>query len=477
MKGRVAVVGSGPNGLAAATRLARAGFRVDVFEASESPGGGLASAESVLPGFVHDRCASVFPFARTSPFFRTVSERALGFRLRDPDVLLAHPFDDGSAALLHRSIPLTAAGLGEDGKAYARLMAPLVQRWDRLAPFLLGPLLRLPRHPWEAARFGALGTLSTELFAKVVFRDEPARALVAGLCAHQTIPLHHAFTSAYGLVLMMAGHVGGWPFIEGGSERLAEALCREIQRAGGSIACNSAVDRVDELGDYDRVILDCAPREISRIGGALLPPAYRRKLDAFRHGPGVVKLDYVLDAPIPWRAKECFSAGTVHLGGTMSEIASAKREVDRAGLPAQPFVIVGQCSVADPTRSPDGRSTAWAYAQVPRTSGPEAVAAIEGQIERFAPGFTARVAARRASYPADLEAHDRNLIGGDIAGGALTGLQMFLRPVPSLLPHRTPNPRVLICSASTPPGGGVHGMGGYWAADVVLRGGAMLGPV
>lgn len=473
----IAVVGSGPNGLAAATRLSRAGFRVDVFEANDRPGGGLGSAESVLPGFVHDHCASVFPFARTSPFFRTVSEEALGFRLCDSEVLLAHPLDDGSAVLLHRSIARTAAGLGGDGPAYRRLMAPLVAGWDRLAPFLLGPLVRIPRHPWAAARFGAFGTLSTELFSRLLFHEEPARALFAGLCAHQTIPLHHPFTAAYGLVLMMAGHVGGWPFVEGGSQRLAAALAGEVERHGGRVLCGTAVDDVSDLRDYDRIILDCAPREVSRIAGDHLAPSYRLRLEAFRHGPGVVKLDYVLDGAIPWLAEECARAGTVHLGGTLAEIAAAKREVEAAGVPRQPFVIVGQCSVADPTRSPDGRGTVWAYAQMPRTAGPEAVAAIEAQIERYAPGFSSRVAARRVSYPADLEAYDRNLVGGDIAGGALDGLQMFLRPVPGLLPYLTPNRRVVLCSASTPPGGGVHGMGGYWAADVVMRGGAMLGPV
>lgn len=477
MKDRVAVVGSGPNGLAAATRLARAGNRVDVFEVSDRIGGGLAGSDGLFPGFVHDQCASVFPFARTSPFFRLVSPQQLGVRLADPPVLLAHPLDNGTAVLLHRSIARTAAPLGEDGHAYRRLMSPLVNAWDRLSPFLLGPLVRIPRHPWETARFGALGTLSTEIFARTLFRDEPMRALFAGLCAHQTIPLHHAFTSAYGLVLMVAGHIGGWPFVGGGSQCLAEGFGREIERHGGRLLLSTGVDHIDDLAEYRRVILDCSPRETARLAGKRLPVSYARKLEAFRHGPGVVKIDYVLDAPIPWTAPGCSDAGTVHLGGTLADVADAKREVDRASVPARPFVIVGQCSIADPTRSPDSRGTAWAYAQMPRTAGPEAVSAIEGQIERFAPGFSSRVAARRVSYPADLEAHDRNLIGGDIAGGALTGLQMFLRPVPSLLPHKTPNPRILLCSASTPPGGGVHGMGGYWAADIVLRGGAMLGPV
>jgi phytoene dehydrogenase-like protein len=466
------VVGSGPNGLAAAITLAQAGVSVRVLEASDEPGGGVRSR--VAPdGVRHDTCASVFPFGRTSPFFRSLELERFGLHWSDPEILLAHPLDGGRAVCLYRSLRHTRDGLGADGAIYGRWVGSLASGWDSIARFALGPLPRAPRRPFDVTLFGTLGVLPCTWLARG-FAGEEARALLAGVCAHQTLPLNRALTAAYGLILLAAGHVGGWPFAAGGSAKLSEALTRCLGAHGGKVTCSAYVGSIDALEDAGAILFDCAPQAVADIARDALPGAFRNALRAYRPGPAVTKVDYVLDGPIPWTAPECRRAGTVHVGGSMDEIAWAKAEVLAGRAASSPFVIVGQESVADPSRVPDDVHTAWAYTQVPNGWTGDEAATIERQVERFAPGFTRRIRTRTVTTPAGLERENPNLVGGDIAGGALTGLQLFLRPTVSLRPYATPNPRLFICSASTPPGGGVHGMCGYRAAEAVLKPGLQL---
>ena len=462
------VIGSGPNGLAAAITLARAGCSVLVLEAAETVGGGLRSRPLTLPGFVHDVCAAIHPLAAASPFFRSLPLADHGVTWVEPGAALAHPLDDGRALLLERSLPRTGAALGTDGSAYADLIAPLVRRWEPLMDMLLGPL-RLPRRPLVLARFGLSGLRSAQTLAEGKFVGEAARALFAGLAAHAVLPLDKRPTAAFGMVLGILGHAVGWPLVSSGSQRLADALASYFASLGGKIQANTPVASVDDLPANRVVLLDVTPRQVLRLAGHRLPKSYRRQLARYRYGPGVFKMDWALDGPIPWRAEACQRAATVHLGGTLGEIADAERAAFNGWHSERPFVILAQPSLFDDSRAPAGKHTAWAYCHVPHNSMLDMSERIESQIERFAPGFRERVLARHVMTPAALEHYNANYVGGDISGGAQDLRQLFTRPAMRLTPYATPDRKLFICSAATPPGGGVHGMSGYHAAQAVLR--------
>ena len=462
------VVGSGPNGLAAAITLARAGCSVLVVEAAETIGGGLRSKPLTLPGFVHDVCAAIHPLAAASPFFRSLPLAEHGATWIEPDAALAHPLDNGPALLLERSLGHTGAGLGADGSAYVDLVAPLVRHWESLMDMLLGPL-RLPRHPLLLARFGLSGLRSARDLARGKFTGEEARALFAGLAAHAVLPLDKQPTAAFGLVLAILGHAVGWPLVRGGSQRLADAMASYLASMGGEVQANAPVASVDDLPPSRVVLLDVTPRQVLRLAGHRLPNAYRRQLARYRYGPGVFKMDWALAGPIPWRNEACRRAATVHLGGTLGEIADAERAAFDGQSSERPFVILAQPSLFDDTRAPAGRHTAWAYGHVPPGSTLDVSERIESQVERFAPGFRERVLARHVMAPAALEQYNANYVGGDISGGVQDLRQLFTRPAVRWTPYATPDKRLFICSAATPPGGGVHGMSGCFAARAALR--------
>jgi phytoene dehydrogenase-like protein len=465
------VVGAGPNGLAAAITLAGAGRSVLVLEAGATPGGGSRTAELTLPGFRHDVCSAVHPLALASPFLRGLPLQRHGLEMVQPPAALAHPLDDGSAAVLERSLEATAGSLGEDGAAWQRLVGPLARHGIDLAEAALDPL-RLPRHPLELAGFGRNGIRAAAPLARARFRGERARALLAGVAAHPMLPLERMPTAGYGLLIAALGHTVGWPLPRGGSQAIVDALVAHLAELGGEVVCGQEVRSLAELPPARTVLLDVTPRQFLRIAGERLPAGYRRRLERYRYGPGVVKADWALDAPVPWKASGCDQAGTVHLGGTLREIAAAEAAVARGDHPECPFVLLAQPSRFDPTRAPDGRHTAWAYCHVPHCStlDPEITAGrIEAQVERFAPGFRERVLARHLLGPAALERYNANYVGGDINGGLQDLRQLVTRPVARPVPWATPLPGVYLCSSSTPPGGGVHGMCGHLAARAALR--------
>lgn len=463
------IVGSGPNGLAAAITLARAGHTVSVYEANDTIGGGTRSAELTFPGIVHDVCSAVHPLGLASPFFHSVPLADHGMAWVHPPAPLAHPLDDGTAVILERSIDATARALGPDAAAYHRLMYPFVDAWDKLGASILGPPLRLPRHPLALARFGAYALLPARWLAMRLFKEERARALFAGVAAHSFLSLDQPLSASFGLVLGVLGHVVGWPIARGGSQRIADALADYLRSLGGKIITGRRVESMDQLPAARAVLFEVTPRQLLRIAGNRLPAAYRRRLARYRYGPGVFKLDYVLDGPIPWKAGECLRAATVHVGGALVEIAMSERAVNQGEVPERPFVLVAQPSLFDPTRAPHGKHTAWAYCHDPSGSTVDMTARIEAQIERFAPGFRARILARHALSPTALEEHNPNCIGGDISGGVHDFRQLFARPALRFDPYSTPAKGIYLCSASTPPGGGVHGMCGYHAARSALR--------
>jgi phytoene dehydrogenase-like protein len=469
---RAVVIGSGPNGLAAAITLARAGLEVEVHEAEEQLGGGLRSAELTLPGFVHDVCSSVHPLALASPLFRTLE---LDVDWVQPDAPAAHPFDDGSTVLLEQSLAETAAGLGRDELAYQRLVGPLVDSWREVERVLLGPFPISPRALLRLGdRLGARGLAAAlraglspaRALAEGHFVDERTRAWFAGHAAHSMLPLERRPSAGFGLALAVLGHVVGWPFPRGGSQPLADALAAKLRELGGEIRTSSPVD---SLPRSDVVVADVVPRELLRLARGRLPERYARGLRSYRHGPGAFKLDWALDGPIPWSAAECRRAGTVHLGGSLAEISASEWDAWRGRPAEQPFVLIAQTSLFDLTRAPAGKHTAWAYCHVPNGSTEDMTERIEAQVERFAPGFREIVLARHAMGPAELEARNRNLVGGDLNAGAMDLGQLLFRPVRKLVPYLTPLDGVYLCSAATPPGGGVHGMCGYSAARVALK--------
>ncbi len=461
------VVGSGPNGLAAAIALAREGVSVHVVERAEVLGGGTRTAELTLPGFKHDVCSAIHPLAVGSPFLSTLPLEEHGVEWIWPPAALAHPFDDGRAALLERSPEETGVTLGGDAGRYARLMEPLVRDAPGLLEDLLGPVGR-PRHPVALARFAARAALPATSFSRTAFRSERARGFFAGLAAHSMLPLSRSPTTGYGLMLGLLGHAVGWPLARGGSQTLGDGLASYLRSLGGTIETGRNVGSLGELDGADAVLLDVGPRQLAQLAGTQLPERYRRRLEGFRYGPGVFKLDWALDGPIPWRAEECGRAATVHLGGTLGEIAVSERASWRREPAGTPFVLLAQQSLFDPTRAPDGRHTAWAYCHVPNGSPVDMTERIEQQVERFAPGFRDRILARASMSAGDMEQYNPNYVGGDINGGAGDLRQLFTRPVARVSPYTTPIDGVFLCSSSTPPGGGVHGMCGYHAARAAL---------
>jgi phytoene dehydrogenase-like protein len=443
---------------------------VTVLEGEKTLGGGCRSAELTLPGYVHDTCSTVHALALASPFLRGLPLAKHGLELLHPPAPLAHPLDDGSAVMLERSVEHTARGLGIDESAYRRLVAPLVRRADDLFESVLAPA-RPPAHPLLLARFGLSAVRSAEGLARSRFEGERARALLTGCSAHSMLSLTAPVSAAFGLVLALSAHAVGWPVARGGSQRLADALASHLRELGGRIETGRRVESLDELPTGARpLLLDVTPRGILGMAGDGLPPLYRRALERYRYGPGIFKLDWALDGPIPWTAPEVARAGTVHLGGTFEEVVAGEEEVARGGHPACPFVLLVQATVADPSRAPEGKHTGWAYCHVPNGSTRDMTAAIEAQVERFAPGFGERVIARCATDSTEVERGNPNYVGGDINGGLQSMTQLFTRPVARPVPYSTPIDGVYLCSSSTPPGGGVHGMGGYWAAQAALRG-------
>jgi phytoene dehydrogenase-like protein len=464
----VVVVGSGPNGMAAAITCAEAGRSVLLLEAADAVGGGTRSAELTLPGFVHDVCSAIHPLAAVSPFFAAAGLDRHGLELVHPEVALVHPLDDGRAGVLHQSIERTVDGLGADGAAWDRHVGWAARRWDDLAPAVLGPILRLPRHPLTLAGFGLRGLLPATWAARA-FSTPEARGLFAGAAAHAFLPLSRPFTTAMGTMLLASGHVAGWPMVRGGTQRLADAMEARLRELGVTIETGRRVRSLDDIPPSRAVLFDLTPRQLVEICGDDLPGTYRARLGRYRYGPGVFKVDYALSGPVPWTNPEARRAGSLHLGGTIEEVAAAEADVAHGRHPRRPFVLVAQQSLFDATRAPDGQHTLWTYCHVPARSSLDMTDAIEDQIERFAPGFRDLVLARHRADSAWYEGYNPSYVGGDIAGGSHGGLQLLMRPVVGLDPYATPNPRFFLCSASTPPGGGVHGMGGLNAARSALR--------
>ena len=461
------VVGSGPNGLAAAIHLARQGHAVKLYEARETVGGGTRSAQLTLPGFTHDVCSAIHPLALASPFFRTIPFEKLGVEWIQPPAALAHPLDDGSAVVLAGSIEATARRLGDDSRAYVRLMGPLVGDWENLISEILGPL-RIPRHPIILSRFGLQALRSAQGLIKGKFSGERARALLAGMAAHSMMRLDRPPTAAFSLMLGMLAHAVGWPMARGGSQAIADALADHFISLGGSIETNKQINSVEDLPAARAVLFDLTPKQLLPILGSRIPRSYRRRLQRYRYGPGVFKIDWALDEPIPWAASECLQAGTVHIGGHMEEIVAAEGAVWDGEHPDRPFVLLAQQSLFDPSRAPEGKHTAWAYCHVPNGSTEDMTTRIENQVERFAPGFREVILARATMNASELEIYNPNYAGGDINGGVQDLRQHFTRPAPRINPYRIPGKGLYLCSSATPPGGGVHGMCGYFAARSAL---------
>jgi phytoene dehydrogenase-like protein len=461
------VVGSGPNGLAAGITLQQKGLSVLLIEAKAEIGGGMRSAELTLPGFTHDICSAIHPMAANSPFFSQLPLEQHGLEYIYPPVSAAHPFDDGRAALLRGSVDDTARLLGEDERAYRQLMEPLVRDWPSIAFDVLGPL-HFPKHPLLMAAFGLKGLPAATWLARR-WRTKAAKGLWAGMAAHSILPLTNAATSAIALVLMITGHLKGWPLPRGGTMSMANALASYFTSLGGVIQTNFEVRSFQQLPSSRAVLLDLTPRQLLQLGGHKWSPLYKAQLDRYRYGMGVFKIDWALDGPIPFTAGECSTAGTIHIGNTLEEIATAEQQTWDGRHPEKPFVLLAQQSIFDPSRAPLGKHTAWAYCHVPNGSRNDMTAIIEGQVERFAPGFRERILARHVMDTAQLESYNANYIGGDISGGAVDIRQLFTRPALRWSPYRTSEKGIYICSAATPPGGGVHGMCGYHAARRALK--------
>jgi len=463
---KACVVGSGPNGLSAAIVLAQAGLQVEVFEAESIPGGAVRSMELTLPGFTHDFGSAVYALGIGSPFFRSIPLHQYGLEWVHSPAPLAHPLDDGTAVVLERDLDATADTLGTDGDTWRRLMGPFTKHWWEFAPDVLRPVLEIPRHPWLMARFG----INALLPAKAIiarFKSERTRALFAGLASHSFLALDEPLSGAFGILMAVPAHAVGWPIARSGSQSLTTALCGHLAKLGGKVMTSSRVDSLDAFSGYDLILCDVTPRQLIAMSGKQLSEEYKNRLKRFRYGPGIFKVDYALSAPIPWKAPECVRAATVHVCGTFDEIAAGEKAVRKGEHPERPFILLVQPSLFDPSRAPAGKHTAWAYCHVPNGSTVDMLPRLEAQIERFAPGFRDTVLARSVLSSPRLESMDANLAGGDISGGVIDLRQMLFRPTAKL--YATSSPRIFLCSSSTPPGGGVHGMCGYHAARRALN--------
>lgn len=460
---RVNVVGSGPNGLSAAIALARAGASVTVFEAASQPGGGVRTEEATLPGFRHDIGSAVYPMSVASPFFRSLALQQNGLRWIEPGIPLAHPLPNGDAVALLHSLDDTAALLGKDGPAYRDRMAPILDAWQDLIHDVLGPIFHLPRHPFALAGFGLTGLQPAFTTANKLFQTSRARTLFAGLAGHAVVPLDFAATSAVALVLAVTAHADGWPIADGGSQSITTALTRILNSYDGTIQLSRNIQHLDDLPTADATLLDISPQQFLAIAGDRIPPNRRRPYQNFQYGPGIYKLDWALSDPIPWTNDLSRSAGTVHLGASLEEISQSEADAYYGRPNDRPYILLSQPSLFDTTRAPAGKHTAWAYCHVPNGDTTDQTSNIEGQIERYAPGFRDTILARNGRNAPAMQHWNPNLIGGDVSGGAMTLAQMLRRP--KLPPYSTPIPGVFLCSASTPPGGGVHGMCGALAAE------------
>lgn len=464
-KSKACVVGSGPNGLAAAIVLAQAGLQVDVFEAQSTPGGAVRSMPLTQPGFVHDFGSAIYPLGVGSPFFSSLPLQKHGLEWIFSRAPLAHPLEDGTAVILERNLDSATTRLGPDGKAWRQLVQPFVEHWRQFAPEVLRPLVAIPKYPWLMARFGMSALRSARSIARR-FKSERTRALFAGLAAHSFLALDETLSGAFGMMMAIPAHAVGWPLARGGAQSITHALCGYLATLGGRVITSSRVESLDSLSEYDVILCDVTPRQLLAIGGRHLSESYRRRLEKFRYGAGVFKLDYALNEPIPWTASECTQAATVHLGGTFGEIAASEKAVRSGKCADKPFVLLAQPSLFDSSRAPAGKHTAWAYCHIPNGSRIDMLEKIEDQIERFAPGFRQTILARRVFSPGNIETMDENLAGGDISGGIVDLRQMLFRPTAKL--YATSAPNIYLCSSSTPPGGGVHGMCGYHAAKLAL---------
>ena len=465
MKRSACVIGSGPNGLAAAIVLAQAGLHVDVLEAETTPGGAARTLELTLPGFLHDFGSAVHPLGAGSPFFSSLPLPDHGLEWIHSPAPLAHPLDDGTAVMLERNLGDAKAALGRDGKAWVKLMRPFVEQWREFALEVLRPVLSFPKHPLLMARFGITALFSARIIARR-FRTERTRALFAGLAAHSFLSLDESLSGAMGMLMAVSAHAVGWPIPRGGSQSLTNALCGYLSTLESTLKTSSRAESLATLPNYDVILCDVTPRQLLNIAGERLSKSYKRELARFRYGPGVFKVDYALSAPIPWKASECLRAATIHLGGSFEEIAASEQAVRDGRHAERPFVLLAQPSLFDSSRAPEGKHTAWAYCHVPNGSNVDMLKKLEAQIDRFAPGFRGCVLARRVSSPVDLESMDSNLVGGDIGGGAMDIRQFVFRP--TWRHYATSARDIYICSASTPPGGGVHGMCGFHAARMAL---------
>lgn len=461
------VVGSGPNGLAAAITLARAGLSVVLYEQAETIGGGTRTEELTLPGFLHDVCSAVHPLAVASPFFQTLPLAEYGLDWHFPEIQLAHPLPDGTAALLYQSLGETCAALGSDAEAYRRLMAPLVRNWADLAPDLLAPL-HFPAKPLQVASFGLKALLPAETLARRRFRTPEARALFAGMSAHSFLPLDRHLSAAFGLILAALGHAVGWPVARGGSRAISDVMACYFKILGGEIVTGVGFDSLAGIPSARVIMLDVTPRQLLELGGDAFPAPYRRKLEGYRYGPGVFKIDWALSGPIPWKAPGCRKSATIHLGGTAEDIARGEKLIWEGVHPESSFVLLAQPTLVDPSRAPAGKHVGWAYCHVPNGSTVDMTERLEAQVERHAPGFRDLILARHTRNCVEFERYNPNYIGGDINGGVQDLRQFMMRPT-LFAPYRTPVPGLYICSSGTPPGGGVHGMCGYHAATLALK--------
>jgi phytoene dehydrogenase-like protein len=462
------VVGAGPNGLSAAITLINKFKDVLLLESRETIGGGVRSAEITLPNFIHDICSAVHPLAIASPFFRQLELHKYGLSWIQPEIPLAHPFEDGSALFLHRSLEITSNALGADGKAYKDLLAPFVENHEKLLPDILAPL-HFPRNPLLMGFFAMKALHSLKYLVKKIFQQEQTRALFAGLASHAMIPLDKPATAAFGIVLATLAHTVGWPIIKGGSQKLADALAAYFSHKGGEIVTGKTVHAFHDLPKAKYYFFDVTPRQLLTITDLGLSKSYRRKLAEFRYGPGVCKVDWALKEPIPWKANICRKAGTIHLGNSYEEIDSSLRSLGMGRVYSSPYLVIAQQSLFDPSRAPNGKHTAWAYCHVPHGSRQDVTDLIEDRIERYAPGFREVILDKNSMSAAAMEIYNPNYVGGDINGGVQDLGQLYTRPVMSLSPYRTSGKNIFICSSSTPPGGGVHGLCGYYATQVICK--------